>query len=66
MSADGGALVDLASQKQAMLTYVNANGPVSELQNMTDPMAAAQLFSQQWERPAQPGSDIMPGMVQSI
>jgi len=45
----------LAAQEQAMMTYINANGSVKDINlHSTSPTAAATYFSQQYERPGIP------------
>jgi hypothetical protein len=63
MSQYGGVVGNLASQERAVLNYNDVQGPVSELKAQTDPMAAADFYSQAFERPQITDSDVRPAMV---
>jgi hypothetical protein len=57
---------DLNTQLQAILNYNNANGHVAELNSISDPVAAADYYSQEFERPAVTNSDVVPSVAESV
>lgn len=59
----GNPSADLAAQEQAILSYNAAHGPVSALNSQTDPVAAADLYSQDFEQPAVTDSDTRPAVA---
>lgn len=54
----GNPTADLNAQLEALLQYNNANGNVSELNSQSSPVAAADYYSQEFERPAVTDSDV--------
>jgi nucleoid-associated protein YgaU len=60
--------VDMQNQMKAILAYNNAQGTsnVAELNAETDPVAAADFYSLNFERPAVPLSDVRPSVAQSV
>lgn len=62
----GNASRDLAIQMAGIVGYGRANGPWSQLITMNDPVAAGNLWSRQFERPAVALSDTRPGIAQQI
>ena len=60
--------VDLQNQMNAILAYNNAQGAsnVAELNAQTDPVAAADFYSKEFERPVVPLSDVRPSVAQSV
>jgi LysM repeat protein len=60
--------VDMQNQMNAILAYNNAQGAsnVAELNAQTDPVAAADFYSLNFERPAVQFSDVRPSVAQSV
>ena len=60
--------VDMANQLNAILAYNNAQGTgnVAKLNAQTGPVAAADVYSQNFERPAVLDSDVRPSVAQSV
>jgi nucleoid-associated protein YgaU len=60
--------VDLQNQLTAILAYNNAQGAsnVAELNAQTDPVAAADFYSMEFERPVVALSDVRPSIAQSV
>lgn len=64
----GNATTDLDAQLPAIISYNNAQGAglVSMLNAMTDPVQAADFYSQHFERPAVTDSDVRASVAQSV
>jgi hypothetical protein len=60
-SYGGNPQADFSSQLGAIVRYNSANGDVAALNASTDPVAAADYYSQHFERPAVLNSDVRPG-----
>lgn len=62
------AAVDMQNQMNAILAYNNAQGAssVTELNAQTDPVSAADFYSQVFERPVVTDSDVRPSIAQSV
>jgi LysM repeat protein len=60
--------VDMQNQMNAILAFNNAQGTsnVAELNAQTDPVAAADFYSMEFERPVVPLSDVRPSVAQSV
>jgi Tfp pilus assembly protein FimV len=60
--------VDMQNQMYAILAYNNAQGTsnVAQLNAKTGPVAAADFYSEQFERPAQWHSDVRPAVARSV
>ena len=60
--------VDMRNQMNGILAYNNAQGisNVAELNAQTDPVAAADFYSETFERPVVPLSDVRPSVAQSV
>lgn len=58
--------VDFANQCKAIVGYNNANGNVAGLNAQTDPVAAADYYSQNFERPAVTDSDVRASVATQI
>jgi LysM repeat protein len=65
---DNSAAADMQNQMNAILAYNNAQGSsnVAELNALTDPVAAADFYSQVFERPVVEDSDVRPSVAQSV
>jgi hypothetical protein len=65
----GNVQQDMATQLSDLLFY-NSNeigqSLVSQLNGQTDPVAAADFFSQHFEKPAVTNSDVVPSVAQQI
>ena len=62
----GNASRDLAVQMAGIVGYGKANGPWGSLLKMTDPIAAGNLWSSAFERPAVHLSDTRPGLATQL
>jgi Phage tail lysozyme len=64
----GNASKDLASQMEDLLTYNNnqGSGLISELNAQTSPLAAADFYSQNFERPAVTDSDVRESVAEQV
>jgi WXG100 family type VII secretion target len=62
----GNASADLSRQMAAILTYNNSNGNVAALNSISDPVQAADYYSQNFERPLVTDSDVRPGVATAI
>ena len=62
----GNPVTDMMTQLQDVLSYNNANGNVAALNAQTDPVAAADFYSQNFERPAVTNSDVVASVAQQI
>jgi hypothetical protein len=64
----GNASADLDTQLQAILTYNNAQGQglIDMLNAQTDPVQAADFYSQYFERPRVADSDVVPSVATSV
>jgi SLT domain-containing protein len=62
----GNASRDLAVQMAGIVGYGKANGPWGQLMKMTDPVAAGDLWSSAFERPAVHLSDTRPGLATQL
>jgi hypothetical protein len=64
----GNASGDLDKQLQALIAYNNAQGQglISMLNQISDPVAAADFFSENFERPAVKDSDVSASTARSI
>lgn len=54
----GNVNADLNTQLEALLHYNDVNGPTAALKSMTNPVYAADFYSQHFERPAVTDSDV--------
>jgi hypothetical protein len=57
---------DRATQLAALLHYNDVNGPTSALKGMSDPVYAADFYSQHFERPAVTDSDVRSSVAWSV
>jgi hypothetical protein len=64
----GNASADLQAQLPMIIAYNNAQGAnyISMLNQISDPVAAADFYSQYFERPAISGSDVVPSVARSV
>jgi hypothetical protein len=62
----GNPQVDFSNQLGAIVRYNAANGDVAALNANTDPVAAADFYSQHFERPAVIDSDVRPGVAMAV
>lgn len=64
----GNATKDLDAQLPAIIAYNNAQGAglVTMLNAISDPVQAADFYSQHFERPAVTDSDVVPSVAQSV
>lgn len=64
----GNASKDLQSQLEAILAYNNAQGAnlIAMLNQITDPVQAADFYSQYFERPAVTDSDVVSSVATSV
>jgi hypothetical protein len=64
----GNASTDLQSQLPAIIAYNNAQGSglVSMLNSISDPVQAADFYSQHFERPAVTNSDVVSSVATSV
>ena len=64
----GNATADLQAQLPAVIAYNNAQGSglIQMLNSITDPVQAAQFYSQHFERPAVTNSDVNASVAQSV
>lgn len=62
----GDASADLQTQLNGLLAYNNANGSVAILNTMTDPLAAADYYSEVFERPAVTDSDVVSWVAYTV
>jgi uncharacterized protein YukE len=62
----GNASADLSRQMQAILTYNNSNGNVGALNAISDPVQAADYYSQNFERPLVTDSDVRSDVATSV
>jgi hypothetical protein len=64
----GHASADLEAQLPLIIAYNNAQGPnlVAMLNQIADPVQAADFYSQYFERPAVADSDVRAGVAQSV
>jgi Phage tail lysozyme len=62
----GNAARDMAVQLVDMLAWIDSHGGMGRLNAAGSPMAAAWLFSADYERPAVTGSDIRPSVVEQL
>jgi uncharacterized protein YukE len=62
----GNSSADLAKQLPAILAYNNANGNVAALNSITDPVQAADYYSQTFERPLVTDSDVRPDVATAV
>ncbi len=57
---------DFAKQEPAILTYNSKNGNVAALNSISDPVAAAKYFSQNFERPLVQDSDVRSDVATAV
>jgi uncharacterized protein YukE len=57
---------DLAKQMPAILAYNKANGDVQHLNSISSPVAAAQYYSQNFERPKVTNSDVVGDVATAV
>jgi hypothetical protein len=65
-SFGGNAQADFSNQLGAIIRYNSANGDVAALNANTDPVAAANYYSQHFERPAVLDSDVRPANAVAV
>jgi hypothetical protein len=65
-SYGGNPQVDFSNQLGAIVRYNQANGNVAGLNANTDPVAAADYYSQNFERPAVLFSDVRPAQAIAV
>lgn len=56
---------DMSSQCAGIINYINRNGSVGDMNSFSDPVAAADHFSEKYERPAVHLSDVRPSIARS-
>lgn len=62
----GNRAVDLGHQLVDLMAYMAANGSVANMNSFSNPIAAADNWSRQYERPAVPLSDVRPSIVMGV
>lgn len=64
----GNANADLKAQLPMIISYNNAQGAhyIAMLNQLSDPVQAANFYSQYFERPAVTGSDVVPSVARSV
>lgn len=64
----GNASADLDAQLPAIIAYNNAQGQglIQMLNSISDPVQAADFYSQHFERPSVANSDVVPSVAQSV
>ncbi len=64
----GNATKDLDAQLPMIISYNNGVGAhyISMLNQISDPVEAADFYSEYFERPASPGSDVVSSVAQSV
>ena len=65
-SIGGNATTDFDNQLTAIMNYNKANGNVAALNAYTDPVSAADYYSQEFERPAVTDGDVKPATATSV